>query len=101
MAELGCGKCGSHRVIPNAKVISCADRAELGLVAVVARKPQAALFRGEVQTKLSARICGDCGYAEFFAEEPGVLLDAHHEAQRIVAIASSAEGDARGRDDGN
>lgn len=97
MAEVGCGKCGSRRVIPNAKVLSCVDRPDLGLMAVIARKPQAAFFRGEAQTKLIARICGDCGYTEFFADEPGVLFDAHHEAQRTVAIASRADGDARGR----
>jgi hypothetical protein len=90
MAEFGCGKCESRRVIPKAKIVSCADRPDLGLTAVVARKPQAALFRGEVQTKLSARVCGECGYTEFFADEAGALFDAYVEAQRAVTVDSGA-----------
>lgn len=102
MAEVRCGKCGSLRVIPNSRVLSCLDRPDLGLVAVIARKPRAAFFRGEVQTKLSARICGDCGYTEFFADDPGVLFDAHHEAQRALAVEKGAHGgDARSGGDGN
>ena len=90
MAEVGCGKCGSLRVIPKAKVVSCADRPDLGLRVVVERKPRAALFRGEVQTKLTARVCGECGYTEFFADEAGALFDAFVEAQSAVTVDSGA-----------
>lgn len=90
MTELGCGKCGSRRVIPEAKIISCVDHPNLGLTVAVARKPQAALFRGEVHSKLTAHVCGECGFTEFFAADAGALFDEYLEAQRALTVDSGA-----------
>lgn len=66
-----CPKCGSGDVIANAKVI---DRAHYGaeseLSVATFRKPEAVLFKGQLTTTLSAWICADCGYAEFYAASP-------------------------------
>jgi hypothetical protein len=37
------------------------------------RKPEAMLFKGEQKTTLSAWVCADCGYVEFYADNPSQI----------------------------
>jgi hypothetical protein len=62
--------------------MGCADLRHLWVI--VARKPKAALFRGETRTELSARVCGDCGYTELFAENPSGLFEAYSESAKTA-----------------
>jgi predicted nucleic-acid-binding Zn-ribbon protein len=83
-----CERCGSTRIIPRARVI---DRGEgnhpTGSVQVgVERKPDALFFTAEERVNTFARICGECGFTELFAEDPAALYDAY-----LVARASSGE----------
>ena len=43
--------------------------------------PEAWVFKGSVYARLRATICGDCGYTELTAENPGALYDAYIAAQ--------------------
>jgi hypothetical protein len=43
---------------------------------VVDRQPQAALQPGSARSEVRARICADCGFAEFFAVDAYALFSA-------------------------
>ena len=66
-----CPKCGSSDVIADAKGI---DRAHYNAVTELSvgtfRKPEALLFKGRLTSTLSAWVCADCGYVEFYADSP-------------------------------
>ena len=66
-----CPKCGSSDVIADAKAI---DRAHYNAVTELSvgtfRKPEALLFKGQLTSTLSACVCADCGYVEFYADTP-------------------------------
>jgi predicted nucleic-acid-binding Zn-ribbon protein len=63
-----CPKCGSSDIIADAKAIERATQTKLSVATF--RKPEALLFKGQLQTTLSAWVCGNCGYAEFYADSP-------------------------------
>lgn len=77
-----CPKCESGKIVPRARVI---DRTEsfvrLPLQVTVDRKPDAAFFTGPVSSALYAAVCGACGFTEFYAEEPKLLLSAYEFSQ--------------------
>lgn len=66
-----CPKCGSSNVIADAKAI---DRAHYNAVTELSvgtfRKPEALLLKGQLTSTLSAWVCADCGYVEFYADSP-------------------------------
>lgn len=66
-----CPKCGSNDVIADAKAIDRAHySAETELSVATFQKPKAILFKGQLTTTLSAWVCADCGYVEFYADSP-------------------------------
>jgi predicted nucleic-acid-binding Zn-ribbon protein len=73
-----CPKCGSSTSIDGASITvpGRGDVRERGLTATVYKKPTALVFRGAVTRTLTARICGQCGYVEFFVEDPSGLMAA-------------------------
>lgn len=69
-----CPKCGSTAVVRDAKAIDHYDYGIANDMQVgVQRNPQAWIFKNEVRSTLSAYVCGECGYTEFYADEPGKL----------------------------
>ena len=73
-----CLKCGSDAVVPDVELV---DRGEsdarrptqLGFET----KPDAILFTGEVRVGTRARVCGDCGFVELYADDAAKLWDAY------------------------
>ena len=66
-----CPKCGSGNVIADAKAIDRGHyNGESELSVATFRKPEALLFKGQLSTTVSAWVCGDCGYVEFYADSP-------------------------------
>src|SRR5262249_6515454 len=71
-----CPKCGSSDVIADAKAIDrTPNRNESNprgpdLTLATFRKPDALLFTGQQATTLSAWVCADCGFVEFYADSP-------------------------------
>jgi predicted nucleic-acid-binding Zn-ribbon protein len=65
-----CPKCGSMDLIADAKAIDRAHSSEEELSVATFRKPEAILFKGKLSTTLSAWVCADCGYVEFYADSP-------------------------------
>jgi ribosomal protein S27AE len=69
-----CPKCGSGNVIADAKAIDRGHyNGESELSVATFRKPEALLFKGQLKTTVSAWVCGDCGYLEFYADSPGSI----------------------------
>ena len=72
-----CPKCASSDVIADAKAI---DRSygsygstQTELTVATFRKPEAVLFKGQQNTTLSAWVCAECGFVEFYADSPKTL----------------------------
>ena len=64
-----CPKCGSSDVIADARAIDRDyPRAPQELTVETFRKPDAFLFKGQQSTTLSAWVCADCGFVEFYAD---------------------------------
>ena len=70
-----CPKCGSSDVIADATAIDRSHASTLTPELTVAtfRKPDAVLFKGQQSTVLSAWVCADCGFVEFYADSPKAL----------------------------
>jgi ribosomal protein S27AE len=78
--DVTCARCGSGKIIPRARVINRGhfNSDSAGSLHVgVERDPTALFFTGEEQVETSARICGECGYTELFAEDPAALYEAY------------------------
>lgn len=76
--EKECIKCGSNKIIPNAKVL---DRGHLNvpsdLTVSVDQNPNALIFKDRIYSGVFAKICGECGFLEFYAKDPKALYEAH------------------------
>jgi predicted nucleic-acid-binding Zn-ribbon protein len=74
MKRKQCPKCNSGKVMHNVRVIDRnGEYQDMNLSVRVERKPDALLFKGAKDFELKALICGDCGYAELYAADPGRL----------------------------
>ena len=66
-----CPKCGSSKVVSDAKV---QDHGHFDVVHEMAvstdRNPEALIFKGTRKSKVSAWVCTACGLVEFYADTP-------------------------------
>jgi hypothetical protein len=72
-----CERCGSRELIDDVRMIdrgSYDDDNDLSVK--VYTKPGAWLFKGEVSSDLTGRVCGSCGFVELYATNPRALLAA-------------------------
>jgi hypothetical protein len=66
-----CSKCGSTEILCDVPIVSNVDNFSAVPVSGLAyRKPEARVFRGPAPHRLLARICGACGFAELYLEDP-------------------------------
>jgi len=73
-----CNKCGSNKIIPLVGVLDQGQYSDGRLKACIGyTNPEAWIFKGAVFAKLSATICGECGYTELTAENPAELYEAY------------------------
>ena len=71
MMDMTCPKCGSNEILPDVPVVSSVDHVSAVPVSALAyNKPDARVFKGPVPHRFVARICGGCGFAEFYVENP-------------------------------
>ena len=70
-----CPKCGSIEIIGDAKAIDDQGGMHLGEQFTVTTfgKPEALIFKEKRTTTVSAWVCGQCGYTEFYADSPSSL----------------------------
>ena len=66
-----CPKCGGTKIVCNAEL---SDRGHLWIREQASVRayanPEAPIFKGARDLKVSADICGECGYIELYAESP-------------------------------
>lgn len=66
-----CPKCNSQDIIADAKAIDRGDHnIQFDFSVATFKNPNAFLFKGQQSTALSAWVCADCGYVEFYADVP-------------------------------
>jgi predicted nucleic-acid-binding Zn-ribbon protein len=66
-----CPKCGSDEILLDVPVVSSSDQfSAVPVSALVYNKPDAWIFKGPSPHRFVARICGGCGFAEFYVEDP-------------------------------
>ncbi len=77
-----CPKCGSERLIPNARLVEqdfgAAHSVRVGEFA----SPGDAFFKWEEKVDVRAQVCGACGFMELYATDPERLFEAFRRAQR-------------------
>jgi predicted nucleic-acid-binding Zn-ribbon protein len=69
-----CPKCGSTDVIADAKAIDRGHsdfQREMSIATFT--KPDALIFKEKKQTTVSAWVCTDCGFIEFYADSPTTI----------------------------
>lgn len=76
-----CAKCGSPRVVPNARLVDRVNEYGLhgygGVQLIVDRRPAAMVFKQSERATLQARVCGACGFVEIYASDADALFDAY------------------------
>jgi len=72
---LQCAKCGSAKIIPQARILDQGPHGTRDLQVVVYGDPQALVFKDRLYGKLTADICGACGHVELRVENPAELFD--------------------------
>ena len=69
--DASCSKCGSNEVLTDIPVVSSVDNLSPFVVSALAfNKPDARVYKGPVTHRFLARVCGSCGFAEFYVEDP-------------------------------
>lgn len=69
--NLTCPKCGSTDMLCDVPVVSNVDNLSAVFVSALAyNKPDARVFKGPVTHRFLSRVCGTCGHAEFYIEDP-------------------------------
>lgn len=82
MPENKCAKCSSVNLIPNVRInsvnpLDTTDDATGQLQAIVEEDPEAWILKRRKRGSLYARICGDCGFTEFFTNNYRELFAAY------------------------
>ena len=73
--DLVCPKCGSAEVLRDVPVVANVDHLSSVPVSALAYKnPEARLFKVPLPHRFLARVCGACGFSEFYVEDPEALL---------------------------
>ena len=77
-----CSKCGSINIIPDVRVMGRVEGSHQDVDLRVDANPAALFFNKATYTTLHACVCGACGFTEFYAAEPAVLMEAWRESQK-------------------
>jgi hypothetical protein len=86
-AEFVCMKCGSDRIIPLVGIIDQGQYSDGSLKAHIGyTNPEAWFFKGPITARLSATICGECGFTELSAANPEQLYQ-----QYLATIEQSGD----------
>lgn len=79
-----CPKCGCEIIIQGVRILDRGHgNTKHDLSIAVYEKPDAWVFRGEVQAKLHAAVCGACGFTELYASNLDELLKTAAKSQTV------------------
>jgi predicted nucleic-acid-binding Zn-ribbon protein len=78
-----CAKCGSNVIIHRAMVVNCYGNhsMETNVNLRVDGAPDAVFRKQTARSIFHAEVCSDCGYVEFYADNPAELLNAFAASQ--------------------
>lgn len=83
MATTQCLRCGSDKIMPNLRI---RDRYELhqgeDLEVVIARNPEAIVFKGLQREALRATVCGECGDVRLTVDNPNGLWQTYVQSEQ-------------------
>jgi predicted nucleic-acid-binding Zn-ribbon protein len=68
-----CPKCRSTDVIGNVRPLDATHSDQRTARLATYRNPNALLFKGQQWTSMTAWVCAQCGYVEFYADDPNAL----------------------------
>ncbi|MEZ5427127.1 MAG: hypothetical protein R2747_12730 [Pyrinomonadaceae bacterium] len=69
-----CPDCNSQKIIPHVKVLERGDgNASYSLRVALEENPDALFFKGRTYSNIKASVCADCGFIQFYAEDPKTL----------------------------
>ncbi len=69
-----CPKCGSTEILADAKAIDRGDgNWQADFTVATFGKPEALIFKEKHTGTVSAWVCAQCGFTEFYADSPGSL----------------------------
>ena len=79
-AERSCPRCGSSKIIPDAKIIDQSHCPEGRLCIAVDGDPNAMIFKDRRYDPLNVDICGNCGHVELTTANPNDLYEHYLES---------------------
>jgi predicted nucleic-acid-binding Zn-ribbon protein len=66
-----CPKCGCTEIIADAKAVDRGHSNSVRDMAIATyRRPDAFIFKEKQETSVSAWVCSDCGFVEYYADHP-------------------------------
>ena len=69
-----CPKCNSTDIIADAKAIDRGHgNGQHEFTLATFSKPEAVIFKGKQTSTVSAWVCADCGFVEFYADSPSSM----------------------------
>ena len=68
-----CPKCHSMDIIGDVRPLDRTDNRTHAAQLATYRNPDALLFTGRQKTPMRAWVCADCGFVEFYSEDPKAL----------------------------
>ena len=81
--KMTCAKCGSAKVMGNLYIPDYhshhGDKSDLSVE--IYENPGAVIFKDKRKVKLTAQVCGDCGYTELYVDSPKRLWKIYQEQQ--------------------
>jgi hypothetical protein len=80
-----CSKCGSVKLIADARFRDQGEYSNGKLQLIVDGQPDATLFKDSVYGDVVAEVCGECGHIELRAENPGDLYRHYVQSRSGVA----------------
>ncbi len=73
-----CPKCGSDKMMPNVRIVYRDRYGVSGDVDLeIYKDPEAMLFKGAVGDPLRRQVCGERGFTELYANDPGALWETY------------------------
>lgn len=76
-----CPKCGSAEIVRDVEV----RRPKGPIFLAKEADPTAFVLKEPQESGLRGWVCGACGYVEFYADDPGVLLNAQKQGDLRIA----------------
>lgn len=66
-----CSKCQSNKLVPEALVLDAGENnVNYGFRVAIDENPQAWVFKERFASGVKAKVCGECGFIEFYATHP-------------------------------